>query len=390
MPGTHALLSPSGAKKWLACPGSVEMEMHIPEKPSTYANEGTTAHALAELKINHALKRIANVAYGKKKKALNADHDMETYTDEYRDYVMELWESASAADADAEIYVEKKLNLSEWVPEGFGTGDVVIVMKGYLHIVDLKYGQGVKVEAEDNPQLKLYALGALAEQDFLYDITTVLATIYQPRLDHIATAVYTADYLREWGEKTVRPQAEKAYQGITEYSCGKHCDDGFCKARPVCKAYADNKLDIARYEFRHPNLLTEEEISDILDRTDSIVKWATLVKDYALDQAVSCGTKFPGYKIVEGRSNRTWAESEEVIGAEIEKLGFDKDVIMPRKLLTITGIEKLLGKKKFKDEIEKYTVKPQGKPTLVPESDKRPEFNSAAEDFKEDLKEEDK
>lgn len=387
MPGEHALLSPSGAKKWINCPGSVEMESHIEEKPSTYADEGTTAHALAELKINKELKRITNAVYGRKVKKLEIDPDMDEYTDAYRDYVMERYADAKKLSENAEIYIEKRLDLSEWAPESFGTADVIIASAGRMELIDLKYGRGVKVDANQNPQLMLYALGALNEYDYIHDIKDVITTIYQPRMDHIDTAFYQPEDLREWGEKTVKPQAEKAYQQMKEYKCGAHCDEGFCKARPVCLAYNDNKLELARYEFKHPNLLSIDDISWILDQVDSIAKWATLVKDYALDQAANHGVKIPGYKLVEGRSNRSWAEAEETIGGEIVKMGFDVDEVMPRKLITITAAEKLVGKKEFKEKIEKYTVKPQGKPTLVPIADKRPEFNDAVKDFEEYIKE---
>lgn len=388
MPENHALVSPSGAKKWLNCPGSVWMEKQIEEKPSPYADEGTTAHALGELKINLALKRITKSAYNKKRKELAIDESMDQYTDGYRDYVMERYAYHKKRDPNTAIYIEKELDLSAWIPEGFGTADVIIVETGQLEIIDLKYGQGVKVEADDNPQLQIYALGALTEFDWIYDIGDVIMTIYQPRLDNISTQICDAERLVTWGLYTVRGAAGEAFQGIERYRFGVHCDEGFCKARPFCKAYNDAKLEIAKYEFRNPNLLTDAEISAVLDRADSIAKWVTLVKDYALDQAVNHGTKYPGYKIVEGRSNRTWSETEEVIGNELVEMGFDLDDVRPRKLITITAAEKLTGKKEFKEKLEKFTVKPQGKPTLVPESDKRPELNSAEEDFKEEIKEE--
>lgn len=390
MPENHAVVSPSGAKKWLNCPGSVWMEKQIEEKTSPYAEEGTTAHALGELKINLALKRITKAAYNKKRKELAIDESMDQYTDGYRDYVMERYAYHKKRDPNTAIYIEKELDLSAWIPEGFGTADVIIVETGQLEIIDLKYGQGVKVEAEANPQLQIYALGAVTEYDWIYDIGDVIMTIYQPRLDNISTQICGIDRLVDWGLYTVKVAAEKAFRGLESYQFGLHCDEGFCKARPFCKAYNDAKLEIAKYEFRNPNLLTDAEISAVLDQADSIAKWVTIVKDYALDQAINRGTKYPGYKIVEGRSNRAWAESEEVIGNELVEMGFDLDDVRPRKLITITAAEKLTGKKEFKEKLEKFTVKPQGKPTLVPASDKRPELNSAEEDFKEFIEEENK
>lgn len=387
MPENHALVSPSGAKKWLNCPGSVWMEKQIEDKPSSYADEGTAAHALGELKIKLALKQITRSVYSRRIKELEIDENMDNMTDLYRDFVLERYNGFLKDDTNTEIFIETKLDLSDRIPEGFGTADVLITGSERLEIIDLKYGQGVKVEAKDNPQLKIYALGAISELDWLCDFKTVVTTIFQPRLDHIASDTYSAEELREWGAWAAE-KAKAAYEGAEVYQSGKHCDEGFCKARPICKAYNDAKIELARYEFKHPNLLTEDEISEILDQTDSIAKWASLVKDYVLDQAVAHGVKFPGYKIVEGRSNRAWAESDETIGSTLVEMGFELDEVRPRKLITITAAEKLAGKKKFKERLEKYTVKPPGKPTLVPESDKRPEFNSAAEDFKEEIKEE--
>lgn len=385
MPEVHAKLSASGAKKWLNCPGSIVLESQIPEKESEYAKEGTTAHALGEAKIRLAIKEFTKAKYHKAIKNLEITEDMESYTDDYRDFVIERFNLAKAKTKDAVLLLEQRLDYSQWVPEGFGTGDVVIIADDTVEIIDLKYGKGVLVESENNPQLKLYALGALSAYDFLYDIRNVIMTIYQPRIDNVNSCQLMDGDLLEWANTEVSPKAKKAHGDTEEFCTGKHCDDGFCKARPICKAYADKKIEVARYEFRQPSILSVDEIADILEQAESLAKWATLVKDYALDQAVSHGVTYPGFKVVEGRSNRTWAVDDTLVAAQLIGRGYQDDDIWPRKLKGITALEGYLSKKTFEEILGGMVVKPQGKPTLVPFDDKRPELNSiasAVEDFK--------
>ena len=376
MPEVHAKLSASGAKKWIACPGSILMEAKVPDKPSVYAAEGTIAHALGEAKIRLATKEYTKAKYHKAIKDLDIDDEMEEHTDAYRDFVIERFNAAKGKNASAILLLEQRLDFSEYVPEGFGTGDCVIISEGRLEIIDLKYGKGVPVKAEGNPQMQLYALGALAAYDFLYDIKEVTMTIFQPRIDNIDSAAMTAEELKKWGEG-IRPAAQKAFDGAEEYCAGNHCDTNFCKARPFCRAYAERKLEMAKYDFKKPAQLEPDEISEILEQAEALAKWATLIKDYALDQAVNRGTVFPGYKVVEGRSNRCFALDDTLIVAQLIAKGYNEDSFYPRKLISLGAMEKYLGKKDFQKLLGEYVIKPAGKPTLVPEADKRPALHSA-------------
>lgn len=383
MPDIHAKLSASGAKKWIACPGSVVLESQMKDKPSEYAEEGTTAHALGEAKIRLALKEITRAKYNKIIKDLEIDEDMEDYTDEYRDFVIERFNAAKRDTPDAVLLLEQRLDFSDYVPDGFGTGDCVIIGNGIVEIIDLKYGKGVAVQAENNPQMQLYALGAMTAYDFLYDISNVSLTIYQPRIKNIDTACLTVEELAVWGE-SIKPIAKKAFAGTEEFCSGNHCDTGFCKARPICRAYAEQKLAMARFDFAKPTTLSPDEIAEILDEADALAKWATLIKDYALDEALHNGTEFPGYKVVEGRSNRAYAMDDTLIAAMLIAKGYNEDDIWPRKLKSVSNLEKYLGKKEFSAVLGDYIVKPAGKPTLVPVTDKRPAFTStdaAMKDF---------
>lgn len=386
MPETHARLSASGSKKWLNCPGCIQLEAQFPDATSQYAAEGTTAHALGEAKINLAMKKISRIGYHKQVEKLDIEEDMQDYTDGYRDFVLERYNSALQHSKDAVLAVERQIDLSSYIPDGFGTGDAVIISTGALEIIDLKYGQGVSVSAKSNPQLRLYALGALDCYDYLYDIDTVTMTIYQPRIDNISSETMTAGELYKWGEK-VKEKAKIANDDkVIDCIAGKHCDDGFCKARPICRAYAEQKQKLAVYDFRPPEKLSTDEIAEIIDQADSLCKWAKLVKDYALSKALNDGIRFPGFKLVEGRSNRTYTGDEEEIVARLTESGYTEKQIFSKKLKGITDMEKLLGKVDFQHILGDYVIKPQGAPTLVPTEDKRPEINSvqqAREDFKE-------
>lgn len=380
----HAKLSASGAKKWIACPGSVVLEGTMADKPSPYAAEGTTAHALGEAKLRLATKEYTRAKYHKAVKELVIDEDMEDYTDGYRDFVIERFNEAKRETPDAILLLEQRLDFSHIVPEGFGTGDCIIIGNNSLQVIDLKYGKGVPVQAAENPQLRLYALGALAAYDFLYDIQTVTTVIYQPRIDNIDQETLSAEELREWGE-WLHPFAERAFSGREEYCAGSHCDTGFCKARPFCRAYAERNLELARYEFAKPAHLLPEEISEILEAAEALSKWAALIKDYALEEVLQHGTEFPGYKVVEGRSNRIYAIDDTLIAARLIAKGFNEDDIWPRKLKSVSALEKYLGAKDFQKLLGEFVIKPPGKPTLVPASDKRPALHSAqaaAQDFR--------
>ena len=370
----HALLSASSSHRWLQCPPSARLSEGYEDKGSDFAAEGTDAHSLCEHKLKAALGMetqdpTENLTW------YNAE--MEDCANGYAAYVMELLAAARETTSDPVVLVEQRLDYSEYVKEGFGTGDCLIIADGTLNIIDYKHGRGVEVSAIENPQMKLYALGALGLFDSIYDIDTVTMTIYQPRLSNISVFTISSDELLEWAETVLRPTAELAYDGGGEYHCGEWCQ--FCKAKADCRERANANMALARYDFAQPPLLTDEEVEDILGRVDDLVSWANDIKDYALQAAVS-GKKWTGWKVVEGRSNRKYTD-EKLVAAAVIAAGHDP---YEQKLLGITEMQKTLGKAKFDEILGGFIVKPQGKPTLVPESDKRPAMNNAKNDFMED------
>ncbi|MBO6246629.1 MAG: DUF2800 domain-containing protein [Anaerovibrio sp.] len=367
----HALLSASSAPRWLNCPPSARLGESYLDQPSEYAVEGTEAHALGEYKVLKALKRRAT---NPTKKLKYFCEEMDNCTDGYCDIVMELFRMAMEKCQDPLIMVEQRVDFSNWVPEGFGTADALIVADGVLTICDYKHGKGVAVDATNNAQLKCYALGALSMFDDIYDIDTVHLVIYQPRRENISEFDIGKDALYKWAEEELRPKAELAYKGAGEFSCGEWCR--FCKVRHECRARAEANLLLAKYDFQLPPTLSDSEIAVILDKADGLVSWANDIKAYALQMAIA-GKEWQGWKLVEGRSNRKISNEEAVIEA-VTSVGKDP---FEKKLLGVTALEKLLGKTKFNELIGQYVVKPPGKPTLVPESDKREAMNS---DFKEE------
>lgn len=389
MPDTHARLSASGAKKWINCPGSIQLEENFEDKPSQFAEEGTNAHALGEAKIRLATKEYNRTKYHNAIRNLEITEDMEDYAESYKNYVIERYNSALQKTPDAILMLEQRLDFSKYVPDGFGTGDAVIIAEGKLEIIDLKYGKGVEVSAVDNPQLRLYALGAYEAFDMLYGFDTVEMTIYQPRLDNISSESISVAELLEWGESVKKAAQLANDDSVIECVAGKHCDTGFCKARPVCRAYAEERQKMAVYDFKPPAMLTVAEIADIIEQSASLEKWAKLVCDYALEQAYKHGVEYPGYKVVEGRSNRKYSKPDSEVAKILTDNGYQESDILVHKLKGITDIEKLLGKKTFAEVLGSYVVKPPGKPTLVCSEDKRPAINSAMqaqEDFKNDIK----
>ena len=389
MPDIHARLSASGAKKWINCPGSIQLEENFEDKPSQFAEEGTNAHALGEAKIRLATKEYNRTKYHNAIRNLEITEDMEDYAESYKNYVIERYNSALQKTPDAILMLEQRLDFSKYVPDGFGTGDAVIIAEGKLEIIDLKYGKGVEVSAIDNPQLRLYALGAYEAFDMLYGFDTVEMTIYQPRLDNISSENISVAELLEWGESVKKAAQLANDDSVIECVAGKHCDTGFCKARPVCRAYAEERQKMAVYDFKPPAMLTVAEIADIIEQSASLEKWAKLVCDYALEQAYKHGVEYPGYKVVEGRSNRKYSKPDSEVAKILTDNGYQESDILVHKLKGITDIEKLLGKKTFAEVLGSYVVKPPGKPTLVCSEDKRPAINSAMqaqEDFKNDIK----
>ena len=390
MPDVHAKLSASGAHRWMHCTPSVLLEQEITagkeEETSSFAEEGTAAHELAEIKLRLSVEPQSRKLKGRLKKARESEYynsEMEEATDLYVNHVIEAYNEAKAFSdsGDAVLLIEERLDFSPWVPDGFGTGDALIIADSTIDVIDLKYGKGIKVSAEANPQMRLYALGALHTYGALYDIDTVGMTIFQPRLDHVSTDAMDAKALLAWAQITVKPLAEMADKGEGEYVPGDHCR--WCAARFTCRARAQKNLEVAAYEFRDPPELSQEEIADILSKAVDLQSWVSDVQSYALEQAERHGVKFPGWKLVEGRSTRKYSD-EQAIEETLIAMGYKSEEIFNMKLKGITDMTKLLGKKTTENLIGQYIVKPAGKPTLVPESDKRKELSSAAsaaEDF---------
>ena len=374
-PNKHALLGASSSHRWLNCTPSAVLEREFEDRESEAAAEGTAAHALCEHKLRKALKMRS------RKPTSQYDSDeMDMYTDGYVEFVLEKIAEAKQHSKDPVVLIEQKLDFSCFVPDGFGTGDCLIVADNLIHIIDFKYGQGVLVDAENNPQMMLYALGAIKMYDHLYEIKDVSMSIYQPRRENISTWTITYDELMAWAENFLIPRAALAYKGEGEYIPGSHCT--FCKAAVKCRARADAKLKLAEYEFKLPPLLTDTEIEDILLRLDDLTKWANEIQAYAQAVAINHGKKWNGFKLVESRSNRKYTD-EEAVAQAAAAAGY-KD-IYKKSLISVTEMEKLMGKTTFKEVLGSYVHKPQGKPTLVPASDKRPEIitTDAKNDFNE-------
>ena len=378
-PNAHAILSASSSHRWLHCNPSARLEQEFADRETEAAAEGTAAHALCEHKLRRALKMRS------KKPISPYDCDeMDACTDAYVEFVMEALAEAKQECKDPLVLIEQKLDFSCYVPDGYGTGDCLIVADKLLHIIDFKYGQGVLVDAEQNPQMMLYALGALRLFDSLYDITEVSMSIFQPRRENVSTWTISVDDLLDWAEKTLKPKAELAFKGEGEYTPGSWCQ--FCKAAVKCRARAEAKLQLARYEFAMPPLLSDEEIEDILLKLDDLTKWANEITAYAQDAAVNHGKVWRGFKLVESRTNRRYTD-EEAVAQAANAAGYHD--IYKKSLIPITEMERLMGKKTFAEVIGSLVEKPKGRPTLVPASDKRPAIvSTGAEqdftDFKED------
>ena len=375
MPSEHAILSASGSHRWLACTPSARLEQEFSDTDSTASLEGTAAHSLAEHKLKKKLKMQST-----RPNTIYDNDEMEMYTDDYSDYVVEQYTKAKKYDENAKVLIEQRLDFSCYVPEGFGTGDAVIVSKGKLHIIDLKYGLGVLVNAEKNPQMMLYALGALRKYEKEYEIKKVKLTIFQPRRENVTTWETTTAALKKWANKILRPKAEMAYRGTGKYEPGAHCQ--FCKAAIKCRARAEEKLKLAKEEFKKPPLITDNEIESVLAKIPDIKKWCDDIMEYALEKALN-GKKWEGFKIVAGRGTRKYLNEEAVVAA-LNKAGYYD--IYKKSLLPITEMEKLMTKKTFSEVLGKLVCKTEGKPTLVSLDDKRPELNTiqAKNEFKEE------
>ena len=373
----HARLSASSAHRWLECPPSVAATEHIPDETSIYAEEGSAAHEAAEYKVRWYLgeRNLTPPSTG--------DFDapeIDRYTDVYAYYAADKIEEIRKACPDAVVLVEQRLDFSNYVEDGFGTGDLVIVADDVIHVIDFKYGQGVPVTAEHNPQMMLYALGALNLYDYLYDIHTVKMSIVQPRLDSISEWELSVDELLYWAEHMLKPIAKLAAKGEGEFKAGSHCR--FCKLKATCRKRAEYMLDAAKYEFAQPAELSDDEIAEVLKISSELARWAEDVFAYAQAKAVNEGRHWDGYKVVEGRSVRRYTDEGRI--ADIcRNEGYKLSEIYRQTLIGITDMEKLMGKKKFRELLSDYVVKPKGKLTLVPVSDKREEIITINE-FKEE------
>lgn len=374
----HAILSPSSASRWLACPPSARLESRFPDTSGTAVKEGTLAHSLGELLIRYKSGEIKKAQYTKALAEIETDPLYEDvmfeHCDNYATYVIEQFNAAQVHTKDALLFIEQKLDLTKYIPEGFGTGDAGIIADTTLTCVDLKYGKGVAVSAVGNKQMKLYALGWLNKFESVYDITAVKMVIYQPRLDTVSEFEISVVELKQWAANELIPLAALAFEGKGDFAPGDHCR--FCKARATCRANAEYNLEIAKYDFKEGNLLTDEEIADILNRADRFKKWVNGMEEYALTEAVNNGKVFPGFKLVEGRSNRAYGDESAVATKLLTDVKLTEEEIYTKKIIGITALEKLLGKKAFEEYISPLVVKPAGKPTLVPESDKRPAINT--------------
>lgn len=373
-PKGHAILSASSSDRWLHCPPSARLCETYEDKGSDYAAEGTDAHELCEYKLKKALGMDAS---DPTENLTWHNEEMEDCANGYAAYILEMVEAAKESCADPKVLIEQRVDFSRWVEQGFGTADCIIIADGTLRICDYKHGLGVLVDATDNPQMKCYALGALELFDDIYDIDNVSMTIYQPRRQNISTFEISKDALYKWADEVLKPTADLAFAGDGNFLCGEWC--GFCKAKHECRARAESNLTLAQYDFKFPPLLEDSEIEYILSRADELVAWASDIKEYALQQAIS-GKEWAGWKLVEGRSNRKYSNEEAVIQV-VTDAGFDP---YEKKLLGITAMQKRLGKSRFDELLTAYIEKPQGKPALVPESDKRPAMNNAKTDFMEE------
>lgn len=378
----HAKLSASGSKKWLTCTPSASLEDQFPDEQSAYAAEGTFAHEVFELMVSTLAGLITVTEHNAKMDVLGANSmwspNLQEHVDDAAFVAVDAILEARDRCKDPIILIEKRLDFSPWVPEGFGTGDLVIVTDDIIEVMDFKYGKGVMVDVEGNTQMMLYALGAYNELSHLYDIKRVRMTVLQPRLYNYASSELLIEDLLEWAEKTVKPRAQLAWDGEGEFVAGDHCTDGFCRARFNCPARAEAALAVARSDFalKAPELLTQEQLLSVLDKADMAAKWLADVQAYALKQAET-GAAIPGWKLVEGRSNRKYSDADAVAGA-LKAAGYAEAVIYERSLLGITAMEQAIGKKKFAELLGDLVVKPQGKPTLVREDDKRIAISSVA------------
>lgn len=385
MPGKHAYLSASAAARWGNCPGSAHLATLFPESHSLAATEGTLAHELAELLIGEkdlgTLPARVDKFYEEHPDLPGSFKVMKSIIEPYVDFVRAEYHKTLKEDGATVLSTEERVDFSEYVPEGFGTSDVVIIGDNKIEVIDLKYGKGVQVSAENNPQIRLYALGAIAAYDLVYDFHNVEMVIYQPRLDSVTSEIMSVEDLKAWAEEFIKPAAQEAMSDNPSYHPGEWCQSHFCPAAGSCRARAEYFLALERHAGKEPGLLTDDELADCLTRIDALSDFSKRLGEYCLNEALS-GHAIPGWKIVEGRSVRKYTDEDQV-AALLKKEGYEEALIYERSLLGITKMEGLLGKKAFKQILEGAGLvhKPAGAPKLAPDADKRPEYSQAKADF---------
>lgn len=373
----HALLSASGSERWLNCTPSAKLEDEFGErKTSIFANEGTLAHELGEIYLRRdSTCEISDEEFDSKLEEIMSNElfneEMLDMVPIYTDYCIDQFNEAKTKNSLATSIVEAKLDLTEYIPESFGTSDYTIINDDTMEVIDLKYGKGVPVYATMNKQLMLYGLGALRQFDTMYDIKTVKLTIVQPRINNISSWSISVSELKEWAETELKEKAKMAFEGTGELNAGSWCK--FCSVANKCRQLHDENLKLAKYDFADAKFLSDDEIADILKRTPSLIEWANSIVEYAKDKTLTENKQWPGYKLVAGQSRRKWLNEDAVASAIFTRMPeISDDDIYNMKLKPITEIEKIVGKKRFAEELSDVVIKPDGKPTLVPIEDKRP------------------
>ena len=375
----HAFLAASASERWLHCPPSAKLCAQEDDQGSEYARQGSDAHALCEHLL---LKALGRETSDPTEDLTYYDAEMQEAAEAYAAFVMEQVAEAKTVCHDPLICVEQTVDFSKWVQHGFGTADALIVADDTLYITDMKYGVGclVTADGEDgtgNSQLKCYALGAIDTFGDLYDINRIRLSIFQPRRENIDTFELTKTDLLQWADEILAPIAKLAYEGQGEFEAGNHCQ--FCRVKATCRKRAEYAMELAKYEFADAPTLDENEIAEILPQIDTLVSWAEDIKSYALNQALS-GVRYPGFKLVAGRSNRKYAD-EAAVARVVSEAGYDP---YDKKLVGITEMTKRLGKKRFEELLNGLLIKPEGKPVLVPATDARPEQKKKKNDFTEE------
>lgn len=373
----HAILAASKSERWLNCTPSARLEEAIPDEPQTaYALEGELAHELAQIMLNYEVAgTMSSAEYDSNfERIINHQAFNEEMLDEVPKYVEFCdaeYGQIQTTVPDAMLLIEEKVDFHRFVPDGFGTCDCVIIADGTMYVIDLKYGKGVLVSANNNSQLKLYAVGALERFGMLYDIKKVILTIAQPRRDNFSMFEMSITDLYDWADTILVDKAQRAWQGIGEQVPGEWCK--FCKVKAQCKALAEERLHVTKHDFSDVYLLTDDEIAEMLKIAPLIKEWLNGLEAYALKEALS-GKKWPGYKLVAGQSRRKWLDENKVIGRLLAEPDLSEEDVYTQKLNGITIIEKKIGKKRFSELLNDLIIKPEGAPTLVELEDKRPEL----------------